>query len=136
HVRMFASPVVDAAQERGWKVVTYLHNSCPFSLDERVMRFGKACLKANTETLDALVAEAPDVVVTGIFADSLFEPTVPGYEPGVGGLVRAWDTLQEAGSRVVAIKDAPRPREGVLECVADHATDPTACAVPREEAFA
>ncbi|MGW2095641.1 acyltransferase family protein [Promicromonospora sukumoe] len=135
HVRMFASPVVDAARERGWRVVTYLHNSCPFSLDEREMQFSKPCLRSNQETLDALVAEAPDLVVTGIYADSVFKGTVPGYAPGVGGLVQAWDTLQEAGSRVVVIKDAPRPRADVLECVADHEEEPGLCSVPREEAF-
>ncbi|WP_051432631.1 acyltransferase family protein [Promicromonospora kroppenstedtii] len=135
HVRMFASPVVEAARERGWRVVTYLHNSCPFSLDAREMQYSKACLRANQETLDALVAEAPDLVVTGIFADSLFKGTVPGYEPGVGGLVKAWDALQAVGSRIVVIKDAPRPRADVLECVADHAQDPGSCAVSREKAF-
>jgi hypothetical protein len=36
---------------------------------------------------------------------------------------------------VVVIKDAPRPRADVLECVADHAEDPGQCAVSRKAAF-
>jgi hypothetical protein len=46
-----------------------------------------------------------------------------------------WDALHEAGSRVVVLKDAPRPRLDVLECVADHDTEPEACAVSRKTAF-
>jgi peptidoglycan/LPS O-acetylase OafA/YrhL len=135
HVRMFASPVVEAATEQGWRVVTYLHNSCPFSLEARVMQYADACLKSNEATLEALVAEAPDIVVTGVFADSTFTGTPAGLAPGVDGLVRAWDALHEVGTRVVVIKDAPRPRDDVLECVADHPKSPGQCSVPRKEAF-
>ncbi|WP_253872205.1 acyltransferase family protein [Promicromonospora umidemergens] len=131
HVRMFASPIVSAAKEQGWRVVTYLHNSCTFSLDPRKMRFAEACLQANADTLDALRADPADIVVTGIYGDSEFDSP----SGGVDGLVRMWDALHEAGSRVVVLKDAPRPRMDVLECVADHAKDPEDCAVSRKEAF-
>jgi peptidoglycan/LPS O-acetylase OafA/YrhL len=132
HVRMFASPIVSAATERGWRVVTYLHNSCTFSLEPRLMRFAAACQEANEKTLAALRADAPDIVVTGIYGDSEFDSP----SGGVDGLVQMWDALHEAGSRVVILKDAPRPRVDVLECVADHDTDPDVCAVPRKTAFA
>jgi peptidoglycan/LPS O-acetylase OafA/YrhL len=132
HVRMFASPIVRAAEERGWRVVTYLHDSCIFSLEPRVARFAKPCHEANVKTLAALRADAPDIVVTGMYGDSEFASP----SDGVDGLVRMWNALHEAGSRVVALKDAPRPRRDVLECVADHSTVPEDCAVPREVAFA
>jgi peptidoglycan/LPS O-acetylase OafA/YrhL len=131
HVRMFASPIVSAAKEQGWRVVTYLHNSCTFSLEPRKMRFAEACQEANEKTLAALRADAPDIVVTGIYGDSEFDSP----SGGVDGLVRMWDALHEAGSRVVVLKDAPRPRRDVLECVADHAVAPQECAVPRKVAF-
>lgn len=131
HVRMLASPIVEAATEQGWRVVTYLHNSCPFSLEARERQYADECLRSNEATHQALLDEAPDIVVTGIFADATFE----GPSGGVDGLVSAWDALHEVGSRVVVVKDAPRPRPDVQECVADHAKDPARCAVSRETAF-
>ncbi|GAA1710434.1 acyltransferase family protein [Isoptericola hypogeus] len=132
HVRMLGTPLTAIAKERGWRVVTYLHNSCPFSLEPRDIPSGDSCVAANRATLDALLAEAPDVVVTSYYTGSHFEDPDGAAE----GFADAWRPLVGAGVRVVAVEDAPRPRKDVVECVADHPDDPAECAVPRRDALA
>jgi peptidoglycan/LPS O-acetylase OafA/YrhL len=135
HMRMLGTPLVSIAEAQGWRVRTYLHNSCPFGLEPRTLPGGPACVEANQATLDELLADPPDVVVTTFYSGSEFRPSDSGRSPGVEGLRLAWDKLENAGSRVIVIADAPRPRDDVTECVADHQDYPGRCGVSRAEAL-
>ncbi|MEV0953085.1 acyltransferase family protein [Promicromonospora sp. NPDC050249] len=135
HMRMLGTPLVSIAEKNGWRVRTYLHNSCPFALEPRTLPGGPACVEANQATLEDLLADPPDVVVTTFYSGSEFRPSGSGRPPGVEGLRQVWDELEDAGSRVIVIADAPRPRGDVTECVADHQADPARCDVSRAEAL-
>jgi peptidoglycan/LPS O-acetylase OafA/YrhL len=135
HARMFAQPVIEAAKKNGWRVVTFLRNSCPFSFTPRTIGGSGECVAANERTLEKITALGPDVVLSAYYEGSEFKSDGPG-RPGTTGLAAAYDALAGTGAKVFAMKDAPLPREDAFACVGENYSDPEACAVPRTEAFA
>jgi len=134
HVRMLATPLESIARSNGWQMVTYFHNSCPFSSEPRTIPNGPACVEANRATLERLLDDPPEVVVTSFYSGSKFRDPGTGSTPGVDGFEDVWERLERAGSRVVVVEDAPRPRKNVVECVASHTTDPARCGLSRARA--
>lgn len=135
HARMFAQPIIQAAEENGWKVVTFLRNSCPFSFTPRTIPGSDDCVAANERSLEKIRALAPDAVVSAYYEGSVFKADGDGRH-GTTGLAAAYDALAATGARVFAMKDTPLPREDVFACVGEHYSDPDRCAVPRSEGFA
>ncbi|MFI9486725.1 acyltransferase family protein [Promicromonospora sp. NPDC052451] len=135
HARMFAQPIIQAAETNGWKVVTFLRNSCPFSFTPRTIPGADDCVAANERTLEKITRLQPDAVVSAYYEGSEFQADGEGRH-GRTGLAAAYDALAGTGARVFAMKDTPLPREDVFACVGSHYSDPGACAVPRAEAFA
>ncbi|GII99349.1 peptidoglycan/LPS O-acetylase OafA/YrhL [Sediminihabitans luteus] len=136
HAQMLATPLAQLAEQQGWRLVTYLHDSCPYSHERRIIEAeGKlVCQEPNARTLDALLALRPALVVTSSYAAGEYVDTGTGHTPGAVGLAGAWDELADAGIEVLAVKDAPRPRRDVVRCTAEHVDDPDACAVDRSDA--
>jgi hypothetical protein len=134
---MLQSPIVAIAHERGWKVVTYVHSSCPFSsaIPTLEARGELECSTPNAKTFRAIEKLRPTLVVTSLLASTVFEPDADGDRSGVPELASTWRRLEDQGIAVYAVVDAPRPRADVLECVATHVVDPDACAVPRAQAL-
>ncbi|MCK9794992.1 acyltransferase [Isoptericola sp. 4D.3] len=141
HARMLGSPVARLAEDRGWRLVTFLRDSCPFSAEPRTVPEGPTCVAANAVTLERLVELAPDAVVTVAYGGSRYRDPGTGERPGVRGTADVWRELEEAGIQVYAVKDAPQPDPFVVRCVAAAAEDPAdvgdldGCAVPRERAL-
>ncbi|MFC7405053.1 acyltransferase family protein [Georgenia alba] len=135
HGRMFAQPVIEAAEENGWRVVTFLRNSCPFSLTPRTMPNGEECVGANEDVLERLGELQPDAVVSAFYESSRFRDDGSSGVRGTVGLAAAYDELAATGARVFAVKDAPSPRGDVFACVSENYADPGECAVPRAEAL-
>jgi hypothetical protein len=90
---------------------------------------GGPCLANNEETLRALIAESPDLVVTTGRADKAFVDSGTGEIPGVLGFVDLWSRLNDAGVPVSVIRPTPHI-DSVLECVTTHMDNPNECAVP------
>ncbi|GAA4849175.1 acyltransferase family protein [Luteimicrobium xylanilyticum] len=130
HMEQYVPAFEVLARQHRWRVTTYLHSSCPFSLAERTSDRdrGGPCLRANAATL-AEVGSDPsiDVVVTS------GRSAVPWVEDGsapdpVRGLVDVWRELAKKAP-VVAIRDNPlsMPGDATQACVADHLRDPDHC---------
>ncbi|HWT33504.1 MAG TPA: acyltransferase family protein [Microbacterium sp.] len=139
HANMLAPVIVAIAEQRGWRVETHLHASCPFNLEERALevRGGSVCRSPNAATLKALLADPPDVVFVASWASGDFEASDTGQQPGLAGYATIWNRLTAAGSEVVAFKDVPKPRSNPLavDCLAVHYTTPQDCGMPRDEAL-
>jgi peptidoglycan/LPS O-acetylase OafA/YrhL len=135
HARMFAQPIIKAGEKNGWKVVTFLRNSCPFSFTPRTIPGADECVAANERTLEKIAELKPDAVVSAYYEGSEFQADGDGRH-GTTGLAAAYDALAGTGARVFAMKDTPLPREDVFACVSEHYSDPGACAVTRSEGFA
>ncbi|MFC7877364.1 acyltransferase family protein [Isoptericola sp. NPDC057391] len=146
HARMLGSPVARLAEDRGWRVLTFLRDSCPFSTEMRTVPEGPECVAANEATLERLLELAPDAVVTVAYGASRFRDPGTGERPGVRGLADVWQRLEDAGTQVYAVKDAPQPDPYVVRCVASavgsapgrpvDAAGLDRCAAPREQAMA
>lgn len=134
HARMFAQPVIEAAKQNDWRVVTFLRNSCPFSFTPRTIGGSGECVTANERTLEKITALGPDAVISAYYEGSEFKADGPG-RPGTTGLAAAYDALAGTGAQVFAMKDAPLPREDAFACVGENYSDPEVCAAPRAEAF-
>jgi hypothetical protein len=134
---MLQSPIVALAKQRGWKVVTFVHSSCPFSTAVPVLetRGQLQCDVPNEKTMRALEKLRPTAVVTSLLASTAFDKDSMGDRSGVPELAATWRHLESRGISIYAVVDAPRPRSDVLECVSTHATDPDACKVRRVAAL-
>lgn len=138
HAEQFLPALFQIGAERGWRVETRLHASCPFNAERRLLetRGGSVCAGPNATTLTALLGDPPDLVVTANWASGDFEETDTGHAPGVLGYADWWNLLADAGSEVVAIKDTPMPRDDprASDCLAANYAQPERCGMPRGEA--
>lgn len=122
------------AQSKGWKVVTYLKNSCPFNDAQRKAdRDGSInCEEGFAQTMDSLTKRKDiDAVVTSSWSGSTF------VTDAAQGLAAAWSKLEDAGLPLYAIVDTPRPPQDTYarDCVEQNSNHPEACAFPEKSAF-
>lgn len=140
HAKQFATGLDAIARDRGWRVDTFLHASCPFNGERRQVEVdgGVRCAGPNAATLKALIADPPAVVFLANWASGDFVETGTGHDPGVAGYAEFWNLLADAGSEVVVFKDVPKPSDEPLvpDCIAVHYETPGACAMPRGKAMA
>ncbi|ANC32833.1 acyltransferase family protein [Isoptericola dokdonensis] len=135
HARMVGSPVLAIAAQHGWRVDTYLRDSCPFSTEMRTIDQGPDCVAANEATLRAVLDDPPDAVLTVAYGASRFRETEGPDRPGVRGFARTWNVLEDAGVDVLVLKDAPQPDPSVVRCVTSHPENPRRCALDRDTAL-
>ncbi len=138
HARMYSAPLLAIAERNGWLLRTYLHNSCPFNPTPRHLeRDGElVCTAPNADVLDRVLADPPDVVVTTWFDDATFIDDAAGREPGAAGFAEYWNTLEDAGIQVVVLRDVPKQKRNVPDCVAENYQHPEACVTPQKSALA
>ena len=142
HAAQWFAALEPIAKERGWRLLTYLHNSCPFNPEMRLAeRDGNlACTEPNEKTMERLTGGGDvDAVVTSYYASANFVNSETGHRPGAAGFAEYWNELAEAGVDVYPIVDTPSPRrEGGLarDCVALNYGEPQDCGQPRKEGLA
>lgn len=126
-------PALDRiAQARHWRVITYLHNSCPFSTSTRVMEAEGhiVCKKPNALALERILERHDvDAVLTTAFTVP-YEDDGSDLQAGAAGFISVWKKLNNAGIKVVAIRDTPGWTSAPRECVAQNLDDPTPCTRP------
>lgn len=123
-----------AAKRRGWTLLTYLKNSCPFSATQRIAeaKGSISCSPANKDTLERILERGDvDAVVTGHWAGANFE------KGAAEGFAQFWGSLEDAGIKVYPIVDTPRPgkKAPARDCVVEHPTDLGTCGAPVARAF-
>ncbi|MFC4561722.1 acyltransferase family protein [Nocardiopsis mangrovi] len=141
HAAHWVPALREVAAERDWRLLTYTKSSCPFSdtlIEEKDSAYPE-CPEWNTAVAEELTEDVrPDAVFTSSHADA--DAFGAGSEQEstreiADGMARLWDTLEDAGSEVVAIRDNPGMRARPAECVARHDTARDMCTRPRDEAF-
>jgi peptidoglycan/LPS O-acetylase OafA/YrhL len=137
HARMYSAPLLTIAESHGWLLRTYLHNSCPFNPTPRHLeRDGElTCTGPNADVLERVLADPPDIVVTTWFDDATFIEDAVGREPGAAGFAEYWNRLEDAGIDVVVIRDVPKQKRNVPDCVAENYDRPDTCVTPRGTAL-
>ena len=134
HAAHWFKALEDSAKINGWKIVTYLKNSCPFTAVKRKAEESGSisCSEANLQTMEKILQRGDiDVVVTAYWSGSTF-----GKDPELG-FAQYWKTLEDAGIKVYPIVDTPRPatKEYARDCVVARAHHLTECDTPQEKSF-
>ncbi|TDC54424.1 acyltransferase [Jiangella ureilytica] len=126
------------ADERGWRILTYLKSACPLArVDIKYEdRANQDCAEYNETRYDRLhELESIDYVVTSQVASQAYlgpnESQREQTDAMVEDLRRTWTGLEDAGRQVIVLVDNPNPEHEVIECVAEHGDELSACAFPR-----
>lgn len=134
HAAHWYEAVEGYAQQRGWKLVTYLKNSCPFSAAERTAEAdgGINCSEANGQTLQDLKKRKDiNAVIVANWSGAEF------VTDAARGMASVWSQLEDAGMDVYPIVDTPRPPQNSYsrDCVEENSAAPQACSFPADTAF-
>lgn len=127
-----------AAEERGFRLVTYLRGACPVSaaVTERyVPGEQELCDAWSQEVIEKVTADPEiDLVMTAALNTITWIPTESNspYETAIEGYAEAWTRWVESGKRVLVMEETPLPREDVLECLSQEPAE--VCAQPESQA--
>jgi peptidoglycan/LPS O-acetylase OafA/YrhL len=132
HELQYEDAFAALAREHGWELREMLKHGCRLATSgEGGLAYPPSCATWNERALDALVATRPDAVVvvgTRTYEDGSPERVMPGQ-------VDAWRLLDDAGVRVVTVRDNPRFEWFVPVCMEGESI-PDACGRPRAEQLA
>ncbi len=131
HARMYSTALAQMAQDNNWQLRTYLRNACPFNPVPRESEAAgdHVCARPNEAVMDAILADPPDLVITTWLNNATY------VGRGAAGFAEYWNTLEDAGSKVLVLRDVPRLDKHAPDCVAENYDDPDVCATPRGRAL-
>ena len=134
HAAHWFEALNEYATSKGWKIVTYLKNSCPFNEAQRKAdKDGSInCQETYEQSMDALTKRKDiNAVITSSWAGSTFVSD-PAH-----GLAATWGKLEDAGLPVYPIVDTPRPPQDsyARDCVEQNINNPQTCSFPEKGAF-
>ncbi len=134
------------ADEQRWHIVTYFKGSCPFTQAVRRTNAtnSDSCVEWNRRVVEDLGSRT-DITRVFVSASSkngfvgLDANDEDGLEAGVQGYLAAWSLLPATVQHVYVLRDIPRPRPDVIDCLArlslSQQLAPGACAQPADEAL-
>jgi len=132
----------EIADDRDWRLVTYLANGCPLSRIpvHRDPALSAACTAYNQQRFAALLgSDDIDYVITSQRATKAYLPDST-REQRVQALAEdlrsTWTELENSGIRVIVIPDNATPSTDVPDCVAGHPDQLSECAFPFEQGIA
>ncbi len=135
HAAMWFPAVDQAAQQFGWKLITWTKATCPpFPLPIFSPVLGRTfteCDEWRAAVLSQIAAIHPALVILGVarhYTDIYdFTPYSPVWLSGLGQEVSA---IRRLGAQVMVFGPIPKPPFDVPGCLSAHLTDATACTVP------
>jgi peptidoglycan/LPS O-acetylase OafA/YrhL len=133
HARHWFQALRPIAEQHGWLLVVMTKNACQFSSDPQTYRHEPytECADWNRRVVDELEAMRPDAV---FLLGTLTRRGDGDGEHVPEGFVERWHRLDELGADVVAVRDTPRFRFDVAECV--DRNGPGHCAQERDRSMA
>lgn len=157
-ILQWQSAIASLGRDNSWHVISYTKSNCGLHAGLQ-LNHGKPyrnCEEWNSQVMDRLLADPPDVVLVSNHVNTALADTgqggdgqtADGDEPDSAteeqqsteamteGLTQQWSTLEQAGSDVIVILDNPSPIGSVYECLQGHLEDLGACAFPRSEGIA
>lgn len=142
HAANWSSPFIALAEKNGWKLRITSKASCGFSHVSQADRDGQeytTCNKWSATSLDQILTERPDLVVTAN------RDTRAAFKEGASrkearllytdGLHENLQRLNDAGIATLVMNTTPRMNSDVPECISSNPRNLTACATPRDDAF-
>lgn len=129
HMYQWAEPFVAIAQEHGWRLVLAGKGQCRVKHvpdpEHGCVLWGDNVIELATELRpDAMIVEGTHTHYDGELED------IPAEQ------VAAWRLLDEAGIRLIGLRDNPRGGEPVVrDCLAEHGVSTTLCDVTRSAVY-
>ncbi|WP_435299196.1 acyltransferase family protein [Timonella sp. A28] len=139
HIEQYLPAFQELAKDNEFRIETYFHASCPFSLAVRQSDFekGSPCYKSNKDTLKKVLADDNiDIVVTSNRTDVSWNMSDKKPDPETG-FRKIWKQLVDDGKDVYVFGDNPRALKGdsTRDCVAQSPEEPQVCDRDRDESF-
>ena len=143
HAAQWFPALEKLAREQHWELISDTKSGCPASdvtiFNRGLKRAYSECDQWRKNTLAAIAGEHPALVVaagtrTASIVDrssgQLIDPARAGAE-WQAGWSRTLNELSHAGVSVAVLRDTPWPGKDMASCVAQNATNPSACDVTR-----
>lgn len=139
HAAQWLAALKPIAEEHGWTLTAYIHDSCAFAKGPLVRSYKRydACIAWNRAVSAKLLADPTlTAIITSNYTASV--SVRGGTMPGMAGAYdAAWKPFTAKGIPVVVIRDTPEPKTvNVAECAALHIDQLTKCAFSRKAATA
>jgi peptidoglycan/LPS O-acetylase OafA/YrhL len=137
HAGQWLPPLERLAKRNHWRVTTYLASQCA-AADVRqhfpTLANTDACEAWVGRTVRAVARSKPAAVlytnrISVGAAGQSYEDSGAAYSDGMEAVLRGWD---EAGLRVLVLRDTPAPSVLIPDCLAQHPDDVTACNGPKD----
>ena len=123
HAFSLLPTIMTIAEAQGWHVVSVTRGSCPFNDATRALEEGPArdgCVAWN-DNATQLLRDRPEIsaVFTSASAKNGYVGADgrTGYENAVAGASSLWRSLPTTVTDVVVVRDVPRARVDVIECL-------------------
>ena len=128
HALMWATPLLELANERNWEVISYTRGYCPLTADPAA---DSRCLGFNDFAVDAILAENPSFVLT-----TSSQTHFHGAETLDPTWIQQVERFTSQEIPVVGIRDTPRMNGNVPACLEKNPEDPLACGVAAADTLA
>jgi len=126
------------ATERGWRLVPYVKQSCPFidiPVEHHLLkREYTECAAWRERAIELLADERPDIVVVAMSHRGIFPWLAEHRDVTRQGEAIGRSLLRLPG-RVLVMVDTPRTSIDIPGCLAAHPDDIRPCAIQREPSF-
>lgn len=137
HAEQWLPALDEAAQNRGWRVISWTKAACPIAevelYEDQLKRTYTECDTWREKTRQRIIAERPDLVILSQ-SDS-----IPGTNIETPVWAQATATsaakLTAAGVPTIFLLDTTRPQGDNPECLAEHLEDIQACHTPLDKAW-
>lgn len=125
------------ANDRGWRITTYLKGSCPFTA-ARPIKYESSCVEWNSKVMEELRAKPPKVLLTMSSAGLSYhkETGTTDVQAGANGLAAYAEELDKLDVDVIAVVDNPQPGFAGIDppaCV--EREGPAGCTFPADRAL-
>lgn len=130
HAGQWAPAFHELASQHGWRIIIVDKSGCQLTTNTgqypapRDFLPSATCQQWNADVVDTIADIDPDLVFT-IATTSLGQP-----ESASRGFLGQWRALRERDLPVAVVRDSPRIRQPLSECLAQE-DDPERCATPR-----
>ncbi|MFF1634419.1 acyltransferase family protein [Leifsonia sp. NPDC058248] len=141
HSNQYLAALKALAAKNRWHFDVYGKTGCIWStaVQENTPAWVQSCESWKQKLEHRLTTIKPyDVVITSYSATSHIVAASGRSmkDTVIDGFVAVWKPVADRGTRIVAIKDNPRPRVDYLKCIDEHqSTAATACANDEDTAF-
>jgi hypothetical protein len=138
HSAQYMAAMMNLANKNDWQVVSFSKGGCPLSYSERTHDavLKDACKRWVANAFETLKNDKFKLVVTSQVSGMIWDSGSQNQEEyAEAGLVSLWQSLNESGVPVLAIRDNPRPIKDAITCISENRfSSLDRCSNPRTKA--